>query len=194
MNNIKELFKLEIYKQNLNLNIELLEKFCLKLQNNYESRKRSNIGGWQSDDLFYEKISLIQDFKDIITKHINKYALHFNFKRKIELSNLWVNINEYKDSNSIHLHPGAVFSGVFYIKSNENSGNLIFHNPCEDLMDIFFSDNVSKYNSTNSSEWFFKPEENNLILFPGYLKHSVGPNLNKKEKRISISFNAIIKQ
>ena len=61
-------------------------------------------------------------------------------------------------------------------------------------MDIFFSDNVSKYNSTNSSEWFFKPEENYLILFPGYLKHSVAPNLNKKEKRISISFNAIIKQ
>ena len=66
MNNIKELFKLEIYKQNLNLNIELLEKFCLKLQNNYESRKRSNIGGWQSDDLFYEKISLIQDSKILL--------------------------------------------------------------------------------------------------------------------------------
>ena len=110
------------------------------------------------------------------------------------MSNLWVNINGYKDSNSIHLHPGAVFSGVFYVKANENSGNLIFHNPCEDLMDIFFSDNVSEYNSKNSTEWFFKPEENNLILFPGYLKHSVGPNLNKKEKRISISFNAIIKQ
>ena len=41
----------------------------------------------------------------------------------------------------------------------------------------------------NSIEWFLPSIENGLYLFPSWLKHYVKPNMNKKEERISISFN-----
>ena len=44
-------------------------------------------------------------------------------------------------------------------------------------------------NEENSLEWWMPSIENYLYLFPSWLSHWVEPNLNKKEERISISFN-----
>ena len=49
--------------------------------------------------------------------------------------------------------------------------------------------NIKNFNSYNSHCWEFIPEENVIYLFPAWLKHSVQPNLNKNEERISFSFN-----
>ena len=49
----------------------------------------------------------------------------------------------------------------------------------------------SDYNNYNSGTWWLPSEENNLYLFPSWLKHRVEPNLNKNENRISISFNLV---
>jgi len=56
-------------------------------------------------------------------------------------------------------------------------------------MESVLDKNVLEYNSYNSSNWYFKTVENMLLLFPSWLKHMVKPNMNKKQKRISISFN-----
>ena len=38
----------------------------------------------------------------------------FKFKKRVKFSNMWININSYKDSNIIHTHPGCLISGVYY--------------------------------------------------------------------------------
>ena len=35
-------------------------------------------------------------------------------------------------------------------------------------------------------------QENDLLIFPAWLLHGVGPNLNKKDNRISIASNIYI--
>jgi len=189
--NTVEIFKYEMYHAKLNFNLHALQNFCFELQNNNQGRVRSNVGGWQSNDLF-DEYPIISDLRKIILDNINIYANKFNFKKELKLSNLWININEYKDSNMIHLHPNSIFSGVFYVKVPKNSGNFTFHNPCEDFAESVFRNNISEYNTMNSSTWFFEPQEDVLFLFPSFLKHSVTPNMNKEEKRISLSFNSII--
>ena len=47
---------------------------------------------------------------------------------------------------------------------------------------------LTEYNKYNSAAWTIKPIANQLLMFPGWLKHRVEPNLGK-ENRISISFN-----
>ena len=96
-----------------------------------------------------------------------------------------------KDANDPHIHPYSVFSGSFYIDVAEDSGGLKFWNPAHETMGYAFNDNISKYEQTNCSTWTIVPMTSMLVLFPGYIKHSVGPNMNKKLKRISISFNLV---
>ena len=102
---------------------------------------------------------------------------------------MWFNINLYKDINSFHRHGGADISGVYYIKTPNDCGNIIFEHPATDLFDYYFLNRPQELNAYNSSTWWMSAEVNMLYLFPGWLKHSVEANKNKTEERISISFN-----
>ena len=188
--NIFEIFKYTVYCKKIKFNLNELSNFCFELQNKDRGRVISNIGGWQSNDILNE-YQIIIDLKKIILKHINTYAKEFNLKKELKISNLWININGYKDSNMVHLHTKSIVSGVFYVKVPKNSGNLTFHNPTEDFMSTIFDNNISEYNKHNSSIWSFIPQENLLFLFPSHYRHSVTANMSK-EKRISISFNSDI--
>ena len=50
-------------------------------------------------------------------------------------------------------------------------------------------DQWSKFDKQNSIIWLTEVMPGRLYIFPSWLRHDVEPNLNKKEKRISISFN-----
>jgi uncharacterized protein (TIGR02466 family) len=189
--NIYEIFNYQVFCTKLNLNLNLLKKYCFQLQKNNKGRAKSNVGGWQSEDLFDEHPIIIQ-LKNNIVEHINNFLKEFNFNKKLKLSNLWVNINGYKDSNEIHTHPSSFFSGVFYVKAPKKSGKLTFLNPNRYFMEWVFDKNVTSYIQNNSSIWSFEPEENMLYIFPSFLEHKVTPHMNKTEKRISISFNSVL--
>jgi len=118
--NIIEIFKYGVYHANLKTDLNLLKKFCLKLQNK-KGRVKSNLSGWQSEDL-YEQYPVIVKLKKQILEHINIYAKEFKINKELKIMNLWININEYKDCNMPHIHPNSILSGVFYIQAFENSG------------------------------------------------------------------------
>jgi len=186
-----DIFKFQLYCEKLNFDTHSLSNLCVELQNKNKDygRVSSNMGGWQSDDLF-DAYTVISDLRKLIYNHIDIYSKNFKLNKKLKLDNLWININGYKDSNLPHIHPNNILSGVFYVKVPKNSGKIRFENPCLDLMESVYQDSIIEYNLINSATWCLEPDENLLILFPSFLKHSVLPNMNKKEKRISISFNA----
>ena len=187
--NIYEIFKYEVFCTKLNLDLKSLKKFSFKLQKNNQGKVKSNVGGWQSEDLF-DEYPIITELKKSIAGYVNHFSKEFNFNKKLKLSNLWININGYKDSNDAHIHPGSFFSGVFYVKVPKKSGKLTFINPNRNFMEWVFDKNITSYNQKNSSIWSFEPEENMLLIFPSFLEHKVTPHMNKTEKRISVSFNS----
>ena len=186
-----DIFKFQLYCEKLNFDTDSLSNLCFELQNKNKDYGRisSNLGGWQSDDLF-DAYTIISNLRKLIYNHIDIYSKNFKLNKKLKLDNLWININGYKDLNLPHIHPNNILSGVFYVKVPKNSGKIRFENPCLDLMESVYQNSIIEYNSINSATWSLEPDENLLILFPSFLKHSVLPNMNKKEKRISISFNA----
>lgn len=186
-----DIFKYELYQTILDVDVEDIKKYCLNLKNKNKGRIRSNLNGWQSEDLKIIPESL-QKLKELIELNLNIFAKHLHINKKLYLENIWVNISEYKDSNVNHIHPNSVLSGVFYLDVSEDTGSLHFYNPAQFLMDYVLNGNVNKYAETNSCTWTVDPICNLLLLFPGWLEHSVGPNLNKKRKRISLSFNSKI--
>ena len=162
--------------------LKKLVDYCFNLK---ESRKLSNVGGFQSNDLDYKKNKLINNLVTKITKYINDYSKILSLKYELKIDNIWANINNHKDFNLQHNHPESIVSGCFYIKVPENSGQIIFHSENKFFIS---SHNIDKQNQCNSGSWGYGPKENLLLLFPSWLKHHVEPNLSN-ESRISMSFN-----
>jgi len=103
---------------------------------------------------------------------------------------MWFNVNPKSGFNIPHVH-GGIVSGVYYVASKENSGNIVFKNPASNIVYHCEADFVNSYNEVNSSSWCFSPKPGLLLLFPSWLEHYVHPNLND-EDRISISFNVVV--
>lgn len=191
MNNLITAFSTDIYQSILKINLIDICKYSLDLQNKSKGRVSSNICGWQSYDLGYDIPNCIKDLKHNIQNHLNIFKIKMNINSNIELGNMWININEYKDSNITHSHPGSILSGVFYIKIPKNSGPIKFFNPFAEQINVNLKNQIiTKYQPNNCSEFSIFPKENMLILFPSWLQHCVMPNMNKTKNRISISFNA----
>ena len=189
---IQEIFSVPIYKIKLDLNVKELQAFCQwKSIDEYESgRVVSNRGGYHSNDLSLDDVTL-QPLIEEIKTHSSKFAKTFISKNKQILNNIWFNINLYKDSNISHNHAGDDISGVYYIKTPNECGNIIFEHPAQDLFDYYFLnvENPEEVNTYNARTWWMPSEVNMLYLFPSWLNHSVELNKNKTEERISISFN-----
>ena len=104
------------------------------------------------------------------------------------MNSFWININRFKDYNQYHTHPGSLFSGVYYIKSLSNSGNIEFKHPASKSIESYWNEKISNINPSNSCVWEIEPVENRLLIFPSWLEHQVLPNVTQKD-RISLSFN-----
>ena len=168
--------------------LEDLEEECIKRSTLDSGRIASNSGGWQSNDIFSND-DFFSDFILEIEKQGNNFAKKLEICQKVKLSNLWININGYKDFNRRHTHQNSIFSGVFYVKSPDKSSMLRFFHPSADFMVRDWNVDL-KCNMYTSSIWEILPEEGKLLLFPSWLEHEVDQNLSQ-EKRISISFNLV---
>ena len=139
--------------------------------------------GWQSDNItsspfHYENLmkNICEAMDDVCTE------LQLP---PVQLYNTWININPPKTYIDSHTHDNALFSGVYYIKTPENCGNIVFKR-----MDNarYFMPILSGPNSFLSTRSEVRGKEGLLLIFPAWLHHQVLLN-NSKEDRISMSFN-----
>ena len=162
-----------------------LVKIVYDLEENVESNKKTNQGGYQKD------LNCKDLFLNLISKEINKYEKLLNFNKKLKLDNLWCNINYKNSYNVSHVHPEVHFSGVYYLETPKNCGKLIFTNP-NTFVRMHPEMKQASEHPNFKSHFYIQPVENLLLIFPSYLLHEVEMN-NSNEKRISISFNLCIK-
>jgi len=189
MNEIVDIFKTPIYFKDLKLNTKSMRDYCLSLKRKNTSVVKSNVGGWQSDDLKGKHMPLNDLFLEI-EKHCSKFTNEIGLKDLLTIDNAWININYYKDYNFEHIHANSKISGVFYIETPKDCGNIEFVSSDANLKNYDWNSNTIKTpNEYTSASWVMPAIENRLILFPSWLNHKVQPNLNPKKERISISFN-----
>jgi uncharacterized protein (TIGR02466 family) len=93
-----------------------------------------------------------------------------------------------------HTHSNSLFSGVLYLKAAEDTGRITFHkyhkylNISSPTLQLGFAE----WNIFNCDSWSIAPTENQIIIFPSNLMHSVEIN-NSKDDRISVAFNLFVK-
>ena len=195
---IIDIFKTSIYCTNVfnetykKYFIDKLEK-CIKEKN---QSFKSNYGGFQTP-LFYLNTNnnnndLEKKFiNDVIINHCSIFLKQFKIIKPFQLDNLnyWVNKNYKGSSNKPHCHGFNCISGVYYLNTPKNSGDLVFLN-----IDKTTCKNGKFIDDANFfSEFIIEPKEYDLILFFSETIHYVQSN-NSEEDRISMAFNINISE
>jgi uncharacterized protein (TIGR02466 family) len=179
----------------LDVDINAIERHCYDLMKRDAGRKISNDGGYQSNDLNFDLESPLKPLFQQIQERTN--SLHSSFKLKTSLrqkiDNAWINVNKRGDYNIPHVHPRMCFSGVFYVKTPKNCGDLFLKNPVSALEHAIIETYVEQYNQFTASSVQVSPEAKKLVIFPSWILHYVAANQSDSD-RISIAFNTVIQR
>jgi uncharacterized protein (TIGR02466 family) len=136
----------------------------------------------------------LQELKSQVISHINTYLydeLKVLKSIKFKLLNSWVLHSGPNAKGDLHIHSNSLFSGVVYIKTSDNCGNLKFKSIYPDIFSNTVILEYSQFNMFNSTSWSVTPYDGLILLFPSSIPHQIEPNLSN-DIRYSISFNIFI--
>lgn len=162
-----------------------------------EGVSKSNKGGWHSEGNL-----LAGDAPCIVTLRAAIEAAIEDANRKIRSkanpADLrlklfgWMNVNPPGGFNAPHTHPGAHWSGVYYVAQpaveTGTSGMIEFLDPRSDLPNW----RILQAKAFRPKRQI-RPQPGEIVLFPSYLVHWVYPN-ETDEERVTIAFNATFKR
>jgi uncharacterized protein (TIGR02466 family) len=153
----------------------------------------TNYGGWHSD---YGRLEFCGSAGEQLLAHMHEMIEEATRRLYVEFGqqpqetqwrlSVWANINRRGDFNQVHTHPGATWSGVYYVDHGNGDvpapGTPIqLFDPDPARTNIFFPE-------LSASSITLRPEPGLMILFPSYVPHAVPPH-DGDHPRISVAFN-----
>ena len=182
------IYILDIKDQNLNAQ---LERDVISWMNQDKGIKRTNIKGWHSTTNMHER----PEFKrlvDALYEAQKKIYIEEHLESEPFLGNMWANVNPPGGMNRAHQHPNSLWSGVYYIKAEKNSGQLKIDDPRAAASMVRPRQKSDKVPSRLWRETHYEPVAGRCIMFPSWVMHCVDPN-ESNDIRISVSFNFLQK-
>ena len=109
---------------------------------------------------------------------------------EVEITNMWGNIlrPQSQRAHAPHTHSNNFLSGVFYIKTSDDTSPIQFFDP-RPQSDVL-KPRKKKYNRLNSNIAQFESETGWGVVFPSWLQHWVPET---QDERISIAWNIIVR-
>jgi len=180
------------------MNKEILAAINIERDRDNKGIERSNyrsLGGWHSHN------NLHKDKKfDRLTNRLHKMGeaisdnLGYAKNRRLEITTMWSISNPPGASNRTHIHPGAIWSGVYYVQAPEGAGQIELVDPrTVNLMNsATYMPNV-KRKTECWTKVKVKPVAGKMLFFPAWLYHGIDPNLatgtGRDSERVVIAFN-----
>ena len=153
--------------------------------------KRTNQKGWHSTTNMHER----PEFKNLVNMlyacQKTIYEQEY-YESEPVLGNIWANINPPGGMNRAHQHPNSLWSGVYWIKTPKNCGQLKIDDPRSVASMIRPRQKDIKKPDRLWRETHYDPIAGRCIMFPSWLMHCVDPN-ESNDIRISVSFNFLQK-
>jgi uncharacterized protein (TIGR02466 family) len=180
------------------LNSKLLDAVYAEKERDQKGIERSNIsslGGWHSHNDLHKAPEFAELTKLIDAASVKISADQgYNEKYTIKATTMWAIINPPGSANRAHVHPGCIWSGVYYIQAPRGAGNIEFIEPrTAHLMNQPRYKPNTKRAKENWTKVRFEPVPGRMIIFPAWLYHAVDNNtsqeVGQKAHRVIISFN-----
>ena len=181
-----------IYAKDVQLDNRLFEKEIVEWSKKDKGIRRTNMIGWHSTTNMHE-IPVFKPLVDELFKMQMEIYREELLSREPIIGNMWANINPPGGYNRPHIHPNSHFSGVYYIKAPQNSGEIVFNDP-RSAAHMIMPERVKDIKPPPHlwREVRVNPLEGRILMFPSWLWHCVEPN-GSNDIRISVSFNFIQK-
>ena len=101
----------------------------------------------------------------------------------------WANEHTHRGWTKPHEHGGTSVVASIYVKQPENGGNLLFERLLRDRWTAY-----SRLDGPETIHDYWQEvtvEQNDVVLFPGWLTHKTQPNANVSDNRIVFTINFI---
>lgn len=186
------------------LNEQLLTLVSALREVDQQGIEKSNsryLGGWHSRGILHR----LPEFEPLVS-HIHEAGkeisddLRYDKGQDLHISSMWSIVNPPGASNLSHVHPGCLWSGVYYVQAPTNCGRISFTDPriANVMNKPLYTRGAPKKCWTKIN---FSPVEGRMLIFPSWLYHSVEPNraipavgVGQDGSRVIISFNLVQKR
>ena len=166
---------------------QYLEQKIIQWSQQDKGVSKTNAGGWHSETDMNKK----EEYNPLVKELFNMQHEIYQ-KEKLDMKpvigNMWANINFPGGFNRPHLHPNALFSGVYWVKVPPQSGNFMVYDPRTGVQVTMPNRKKGALPSELWREVHYEPVAGRCIMFPAWLWHEVKPN-ESNDIRISVSFN-----
>ena len=180
-----------IYAEDFKLDTNQLAENIIQWSKKDPGVAKTNRNAWHSTTDMQNRPEY-RPLIDELFKMVNQVFEEEFLTRGAALGNMWANINPPGGYNQPHVHPNAVFSGVYYVKAPPNSGRLVCQDPRPGIQTCMPDRKKEQVPKHLWRDVRIEPKENRAIMFNSWLWHSVEPNMSN-ETRISVSYNFIQK-
>lgn len=143
-----------------------------------------------SMDRLHQLSSTFDGLRAEIDRHVRRYARSLDWDLRggrLLMTDCWLNVMPRGCAHSFHLHPQAVVSGTYYVKTPRGCSGIKFEDP-----------RLSRLMAAPARKAGGRPEQRphieyparagQVILFESWLRHEV-PASPIEQERVSISFN-----
>jgi uncharacterized protein (TIGR02466 family) len=174
------------------INAELLEKIGERRKLD-EGVVQSNIGGWHSKQDFQawsgkSGRKLMNRVLELAREHT--VAIDGGTDMKWSVKG-WANVSGPGALNKPHVHGGAFWSAVYYVRAPESeSGRLVLHDPRMPALRMYAPSLRFKGAGTEQVARL-QPKSGMIVMFPSWLLHGVDPWEGEGE-RVSIALNVFV--
>lgn len=180
------------------LNNRLLAAIYAAQERDQKGIQRSNIsalGGWHSHNDLHKDPAFVE-ITQLVTAATTRINADQGYDPRygIKIGTMWSIINPPGSANRAHVHPGCMWSGVYYIHAPEKAGNIEFIEPrTAHLMNQARYAPNAKRAKENWTKVRYEPKPGRMVIFPSWLYHAVDTNEAKEQgragHRVIISFN-----
>jgi uncharacterized protein (TIGR02466 family) len=183
----QQFFPTNIYVKDIKIDNQSLANNIINWSKQEKGMVKTNVNGWHSPDNMHIKPEYQELVNQLYMMQEEIYKEEY-LDRKPKLGNMWANINYPGAWNRLHIHSNSIYSGVYYVKTNPNSGNLVLSDPRPQLLRPVMKNEQLPQDLWKEAQYY--PVEGRIIMFNSWLWHSVETN-KSNDIRISISFNFI---
>jgi uncharacterized protein (TIGR02466 family) len=174
---------------------EALKALILAKELEQPGVRRSNIGGWHSDDDLFSwpdrAVEVLQEAALGAIKAVVPLMVGGSCEFQTRLA-AWANVSRSGAYNKRHTHPNCQVSAVYYVEAGTPPNEDAPENGTFEFLDPRSHAEMSALpGEAVGRSTTIKPLNGRMVLFPSWLYHQVNPYHGEAE-RISISFNAHI--
>ena len=178
----------------------------ITIKNDFISFNRSELDIVQSFEYeekahknYFTKDYNVLDKLEHVNKKIKHYLIDYGrdvlglkSKNELYITNSWCVKTEKGGFHPAHSHPNSLLSGVFYINIGNGNQHIIFEHENQVFKDYKFLLDYDRDTHYNTNKFAVALKNNDLILFPSWLKHEVLENKTDLT-RLVLGFNVFIK-